>query len=342
MPSPEELLHRMLAGTAPTEADIDHLLEHHLKEGQHHDFKSGQEAQKPDKGKNTLLRWTAGFANAEGGLLILGVDETAEKVDGFSPAIRGPSVDQWASDILIGNLGPFLHTAPRCFTVNHTDGPVLVIATARSPSLTYYFEGKRQVYPLRVGHSTFDMPESLVADILHSRRQHPVIQLSVSEVYGEAHPVDDGKRQALDLRIDFSLENLTLVYPCTVVVGVIGYSYDSEPRQLPSTIREQVDFAEVGDFDAIKWSVRHTKAQSSNGELIDLPPLDVRGARAKHIAIAPYHSRFLSFAVYVLPLGSFPQWHQLDLTIAHAQPGRLSERHQISRMGARPPSVQAS
>jgi hypothetical protein len=145
--------------------------------------------------------------------------------------------------------------------------------------------------------------------------------------------------QAFDLRIDFAVENLTIVYPCNLLIGVVAYSREPSP-QLPRTLREHLHFEALPEFDALGWYSRHTPAVSAASVPVDAPPLTRQGARAEHVALFPYTVRSMQLAVYVLPVGSFPQWHQLDITTAFATAGAFpSDRVLLTRVEGEAPSV---
>ena len=74
---PEALRNALMQGEAITPAQLDAFIAANPKEGPLYDYKSGAMTDKArrEKGLKTIREWVTGFANAEGGVLIIGPDE---------------------------------------------------------------------------------------------------------------------------------------------------------------------------------------------------------------------------------------------------------------------------
>ncbi len=59
---------------------------------------------------------------------------------------------------------------PRCHVIDHHRGPVLAIAVARAPLLVQCYEASERKYFFRIGDSTLQIPEYLIADLNRSTR----------------------------------------------------------------------------------------------------------------------------------------------------------------------------
>lgn len=239
-----ELLARTLAGVRPTSADIDTLLHERVREGIHLDFKSGREVKdegKPDAAgepktfRGKVRKFVAGFANGDGGLLVLGVKEpTVLDPDGVerrnpSPGARhtvdgvdkagGMTADQVVLNIkeAVISLRPYLSRSPRICQVEHADGLVVVVAVERSDSLVICLEANQSItHYLRIGDSTTKAPGYLVEDLVLGRRQRTACEIGQVLVTQRS---DDS------VEVRWQVFNRGLVYmdePACVLVGYGG------------------------------------------------------------------------------------------------------------------------
>src|SRR5262245_52117095 len=129
-----EFRDRVLAREQIEHKDIDELIQTRTGEDQFLDYKSGALVQDKD-GAFKVRRWTAGFANADGGTLILGVkeppdDKSPREVDGCQ-RVRGQALEEWVSNAL-GPASTRLIPAPVIREIPYPNkGSVVLIATQR-------------------------------------------------------------------------------------------------------------------------------------------------------------------------------------------------------------------
>jgi hypothetical protein len=181
------------------------------------DFKSGKElAERAPKPQQTLRQYVSGFANADGGILLVGYDEGDEK-RGRPPAIDGAKAPgggtlyNWASDV----LAELPLARGRIVVASTPSGDVLLIATSRSRSLVYCMESRRAVYYLRLGHRTHEMPQSLVTDLLIGRRSEAEIRARPRVADWDTNtpaPEVGANVRCQWLRIPTMIENLGLTF----------------------------------------------------------------------------------------------------------------------------------
>jgi hypothetical protein len=112
----------------------------------------------PTENCQTIRRYISGFANSDGGVLIIGVDEQQPRqIARCEERPGGYPLDAWASRCLSGMAGYF-SPLPRYQTIRHPQGPVLAIAVARAPSLVPCVESGALRYFFRIGESTLPIP----------------------------------------------------------------------------------------------------------------------------------------------------------------------------------------
>ncbi len=331
--SAKELLNSLLEGHRLAPSELDDVVAG-LGEGQHLDYKSGEitHSQNRAKGRSVIREYVSGFANADGGVLIIGVS------DGHAIApcekVGQATLDEWASDLLI-DMGPFLVPPVRLQVVNHSKGPVLVIAVARSPQLVTCVESRRAKYYLRVHQSTVEVPEFLASDLFLGRRQQPIVDLSVRPA---VYP--DLLQGARIVSFHFNLKNVGLLTAEEVEVGFVCWTLGQTQTDLNPQLLSHLDVVEPEDS---RWTLKHEIIQQRMGEELRMPPFT---ANAKPLSIggyrfpAEYPWRF-SAAVYILARQAAPAWFESEFIYwprKDAPPGYEMFQSCISRrvVGRRP------
>lgn len=256
MPLPERLMYDdVMAGRLVSADEILKLARDRWCEGIGHDFKSGRAASAED---NRRLVWTlASFANADGGIVVLGIGEGAKESQPGEPAPKErkerpcepvrlrdeEAVESWLSSVM-RPIAANLHPRPRWSIVSHEGGFLVVIAVPRSEQLVPArnkagFLG----YPLRFGDGAVEAPEYLISDLRLGRRIKPVVELRVTEV--RLQPAQD--RNSFQWSINFGLENIGLSWVdramVVVVFPVLGIKHTpSVPASLLSSVDVQHAF----------------------------------------------------------------------------------------------------
>jgi len=140
MPKPPttlELLNQVLQEERLSAEELDDLCARRVPEDQRLEYKSGKLLERKDA-PAVLREYVSAFANSDGGLLLVGVEElkgegvpsTPIAVDGCT-APGGKGLVSWATTCL-EPLAPYLSPVPRILPVSHAPGEVLAIATARA------------------------------------------------------------------------------------------------------------------------------------------------------------------------------------------------------------------
>ena len=126
--------------------------------------------------KQELRAQVSGFANAEGGVLIIGIvgGETSQGADAWtfeSPVCPDQAGwDEWLGRVL-SDVSAKTRVEWKVVPVDGVD--VVVVAANRAEALIRVYEKPNLVCHLRVGPQTVPIPESLFADLALGRRAKP-------------------------------------------------------------------------------------------------------------------------------------------------------------------------
>jgi hypothetical protein len=315
MPPPQSraLLFRLLQNDPPSPNEIQGLVQAFKAqrdlEGQWFDAKSGLLLQ--NKQGDELRAATAGFANAEGGFLLIGYNEGAQAFDHVAD-VGKQKPEQWVTDA----LGSIAHVIPppRFATVDVGGGPVLLVAIERARQLVYVIEKGEPIYYLRFGHQTKPMPPGLIADLTLGRRAQPeliatLVRASVTKARQE--PTDTGI-WATEIRIDISIENNALVVARDAVAGLVAWSAQAR-APLPSTLIRAVDLQPpTANYGALEYFPHHVSTSIGRPTL---GPFRVSSVGLTGWSLPAIPSRFLeaTAALYLLAADSEPAWFQITL-----------------------------
>ena len=309
--SPSTLLDELLEGAVLSPTDLDAVVSSFADEGQFHDFKDGKllGARKPG---SVVREYVSAFANAEGGVLVVGVSERdgsgKRQVTGCKAL--GKPLDAWAKDCVVGFAGA-LTPPPRFQTVPHPKGEVLVCAVARAPSLLFCNVEGRAVYYLRIHDSNVPCPDYLISDLLLGRRNHPTVALSVPGVLAQGGIELEGHVKAVSLNFEFAIENLSLARAPAVRLGVVSFGLRNYATS--KFLERYIENKEGKLGSDFKWHLSNRTSIPPR----DVPPLTVENVRVEDALVVPDLPADTSLnpiclaAVYVLPDGSPPTWFQL-------------------------------
>jgi hypothetical protein len=280
------------------------------EEDQWLEYKDGQVLEKPDAA--TVLReYVTGFANADGGTLVVGVTKAREIAGARAPGRT--TLTEWASTVLAGyasQMDPF----PQILSVAHGGTECLVVATDRAADLIPYDSRDQPKYSLRINELTVDLPPYLVTDLLLGRRRHPTFRLF--DVEPSVRKSDDGPMAELSLQ--FRIENASLVPADEVRVGAIARSTRLIPEPAPEFLLRHVEVVEAPavkipwpyDAPRVVWTFTQSKGRTHS----DTPmrPFDIVGDRLQNFAQVPIADGHgvIQFALYVMAKGSPPDWYQ--------------------------------
>jgi hypothetical protein len=113
MPSltPKELLDYLLEDNTLGQDELDQFIQVYPDEGQYFDYKNGSitsRHKREPEGKLTIRKYVSGFANSDGGVLIIGVDEQRPRqIARCEERPGGHALDEWASRCLQDMVGYF-------------------------------------------------------------------------------------------------------------------------------------------------------------------------------------------------------------------------------------------
>jgi hypothetical protein len=251
----DEFIAKVLRGERITADDVDDLRRRRVPEDSRLDYKAGSITRSdnhpsapgdPTTFDGKLRKHVCAFANAEGGILVLGVGEPATRpnpttgVEEPDPTRMRPIVPfvGFGSDRLkevagraLNRLRPSLSVPVVIEAVDHPEGLLLVVGVPRSESLVYTVEHEQIVHYLRIHDSTVHAPGYLVQDIVLGRRQRPVVEARVDHT-----PVTiDGATHLV-----LSLTNVSMVWLEHVRVGLVGYG-KGNIRAVPETVAGAID-----------------------------------------------------------------------------------------------------
>jgi len=312
-----------------TAEQLDDLITEQVTEDQFLEYKDGRELDNRDKAAKTLRQYMSGFANGDGGVLIIGVNDKEWKVTGC-PAPGGGDLSawggdlaEWASDCVVP-IASLFSQRPEFFVVDHSNGKVLAAWTARSVNMVHCNEGGEWVHYLRFHDKTLRAPDYLIADLMLGRRQHPYLAITSCDL-GKPRWESTFARLRTDeictsFHITFSVENQSLAWTEGLRVGIIGWDRE-KTSPLSSHLLSQIVVMEPRGTGAfVKQRPFHHVG--TNSMAASIPPFTVEtvpigGICSLTIRInedwyTPYKWKA---AVYLLSVNSPPVWYQLTLMV---------------------------
>lgn len=318
------------------------LPEHRISEDGYLDYKRGSFLTKPRRERAAeIRRMVSGFANAEGGVLLIGVagdEETDEgtrwEVTGCDPRDVGArdadGLREWVESV-VRDLAPHILPFPRVEVPVHPEkGPVVVIATHRTAAnLVPCLESEGITYYLRIGSSTPPMPPYLHADLMLGRRQHVDVEVSGTFEVSTTDP------SVFLLRLDLHVDNPGISWCPEGGLELVGYVDEANfprPHQrydegLPLGIQQSVKVWPLHEMNHEAQVLTRFLGPRGDVNTFDkIPPLSrysqQTGIKVMRIRQAPVEWRG---ALLVSPEGQRPVWVQLQARI-DAERGRLIEQ----------------
>jgi len=94
-----ELLDFLLEGNQITAGEFDQFCRENTREDQYFEYKDGNitSSQNRREGAKTIREYVSAFANADGGVLIVGVNDTTHRISGCQLSIGQQHIEEWAS-----------------------------------------------------------------------------------------------------------------------------------------------------------------------------------------------------------------------------------------------------
>lgn len=326
--TPQEILLACLSSSAVTAAQIEMLRTKHPKEGLHHDFKAGVVAagKGPEvkEGRRRLVECVLSMANAEGGLVVVGIKDDADRpYDGFPSDVRDEN--EWLHGLLKNYWGMFTRS-PRVDMVAVGAGEashrVAVIVVPPSDSFIVHSDG---TMTLRTTGGSFTAPDYMVRALVLGTRNHPNFSLTGEVVFRNVGKISPpGNRGGVILpvrRYELMLRalNTSLAWAEDPVLGIAWWrlhevgDVEVPPPAVILRVRLAPPPTALGSYEihADSWQLMHTKATSKS-----LSPIEqVDALKVALDAIVPAHVEqwTLRAAAYVIARNAVPRWYQVDV-----------------------------
>lgn len=317
--TPQELLDLLLEDRPLTAVELESFISSFEKEGQLFDYKDGILTGKPADAKKMLREYVSGFANAEGGVLILGVDEARPRRISPCQRIGQEPLDVWAQKVLTDMSG-FFSPPPRFRVVTHAAGEVLLVAVARPPQFVPCVESRQLKYFLRIHETTIEVPSFLISDLVLGRRQHPILSLEPTggmwrlELFGATRgPVPQFAIR--NLRTSLLLENTSLVPAEEVEVGLVAWTLAEDEVRINSHLQAYVDANEVPQPPSrvghLRWTLTHFLNQSRIQHVVPFRQIrcEIAGPTIPRDGL-----QSISCGLYLLAPGSPPTWFEMEVS----------------------------
>jgi hypothetical protein len=311
-----ELLDAVLGRRSVDPAILADLVREKVTEGQYHEYKAGKWLTEPDV-KQELRAQVSGFANAEGGVLIIGIvgGEPGQGAAGWTfdpPACPDQAGwDEWLGRVL-ADVSAKTRVEWNVVTVGGVD--VVVVAATRAEALIRVYEKRNLVCHLRVGPQTIPIPETLFADLALGRRAKPDLTLEQLS----ARPMNDSSGFHLGLTVFVHNQGLLWVPDLSAVW--VGYT-QARPSVVSASIRREIDLRPTTRGDVAPLVARFgstliggSQRQIVDGIEIDLKPFDLRQftIRIGGIPLSPPGKTWAWYAaIMVLPRNGSPLWAQV-------------------------------
>jgi hypothetical protein len=221
-----EWLGRLLDGYIPDASAFRAFLcdKPQRNEDQWLEFKGGRELDEEKKAARTLRQYVTGFANADGGVLVLGFDEGDTEHQPRIDGVRAPgsqTVSEWAAAC----LRPLPIVAPRIVSLIVDGLEVLIIATSPSRSLISCVEAGEPIYYYRIGDSTPRMPQGLIHDLLVGRRTEAELRVGIHKIVVDSRSgADIGRNASLRyFTLELAIDNLGLAFSDDIRSGLVSW-----------------------------------------------------------------------------------------------------------------------
>lgn len=173
-----------------SEADIQVLVENKEKESSVLEYK--RELRGTDSEKKELSKDVSAIANAEGGFLIIGVDEQdgrAASIVGMPKNIGRQPVEEWIESVLIANIRPKLVIKPKVIPLESDPERVLVVIhipqSARRPHMVIA-DGKNAYFRRHNFQSTYADEHEVRSMFLESKN----VEDEMREFLADRHLAD--------------------------------------------------------------------------------------------------------------------------------------------------------
>lgn len=308
--STRDALDYLLEGYSLTPEEIDDF-KVRFEEDQYLDYKDGRITARAniERGRRTVREYVSGFANSEGGILIVGItDKEPREVSGCSRTGK-ESLDKWAESLLT-DIAPKLSPPPRMQVVEHPKGEVLVIAVPRALELVPCVESRRLSYYMRFHQSTIAVPPFLITDLVLGRRRYPSVDLDAK--IGHLPPILTEPTCTVPFYI--SAENVGLVTAEHLQLGMISWSTGEPGKPLNPHLMSYIDLGDEPHIGETNWRLQHGITRPRNHGAASLSPFAGLDFEAVEGFVFPFSEEPVDIgaALYLLSHGAPPLWFELQ------------------------------
>lgn len=317
-----KLLEEFYSGDKPIEKMLEQFLEYKIKEDLYLEYKNAGIIQRDDGAAAEIRKYVSGFANSDGGIFFIGVDEKEFKVVNTIPP-GGGDLSEWASRCLTP-IATHFSTPPRIFNIKHKDGNVLAIVVDRSINLIPVTEKNVLVYYMRFNDQTLGAPEYLVADVLLSRKARPYLQITHYEMINHRlNGQETFTQYETDLTFDISIrvENQSLVWADDIKAGLIAKVVANPDKYLEQHLLSYLEIEQENLVVISPVAINH-KGHDYQNHRQDLTPFSSVNFKISNIKIpflTSYPKKRYQYtwraALYLLSRNSPPVWYQVDIPI---------------------------
>lgn len=320
-----QLLEKLSSGHQVTIDELEDLIKQKTKEDQFLEFKSGDEVE-DKKGKDaakTIRDYMCGFANSDGGVLIVGVKAPSSvpiSIDGCNNHKKG-DLAEWAARCLTP-IASYFSPIPKFQVLHHPNGDVLIGVAQRSLNLIPQIENKQFIYNLRIHDQTLKAPEYLITDLLLGRKQKPDFDIVDWKAFNFQHNTDD-ETHTMDLGFELRLkcENRNIVWAEESRWGIIALvqkresMYAANVNQPSNHLLSFVDIQEL----PIENQVRPGILLHFNKSLDISKPFYSGYIISTFNVPIRFGNQWFSYnwmaALYLVSKNSQPIWYQISLKV---------------------------
>lgn len=310
--TPYDLLEKMMNGEIITIDDISVILnqKRDFREGVHIEYKHGDKIKSKNQGSKTIRKYLTGFANSNGGVLIIGFDEVKWEVTGAESPTKD-SLVSWASTCIQQFISEF-SPIPRFQMVAHPAGNILLVATYTAPNLIAIPVNGKRIYYFRVHDQTPQMPDYLVSDLLLGRRQHPYFAVNDLEVSNIHLSHNKNDYMWIDISLEILFENQSLYRVSDLRAGLVQIS--ASPKQKLSSFLKNYLEIDESNLPPDMNLIHSMLPKGSNVKVSPFHPIRINPS-IRLTTRFEFKDYFYTWraSIYLMSKDSPPQWFQLEI-----------------------------
>jgi hypothetical protein len=303
----QETVDALLGGYKFTPIDLEQFVRNHQDEDQYLEYKDGKitgRASRKEANKE-IRHAVSGFANSEGGVLIVGVAEGRPRAISPCEATGNEPLDKWAEGLL-HDMAPFFSPLPRIHVVAHSLGPVLVIVTARAPALVPCVELGQIKYFLRLNQSTLPAPDFLLSDLVLGRRRQPAFDVSAYIEQPPPLPREDKSNTTIFVGV----ENIGLVTTEGLGVGVVSWVPGNTGPDINRHLMSYLEHPDRVHLGGYGWILQHSVCTPIDPRMIKLSPFSKSSFKTDLLLLFSATQLELTTAIYVITNDAPPAWFE--------------------------------